>query len=358
MMRSTHTPSALRMLLLGLLSLGLAGCKTTPRPGTMAVRQGDEIIVAGQLFHTGTKVVTWMDPGGYDAYRVDRRFAPLEKSSWQTSQEEVKDLDSPNRYNLRSAGLTPEEIERVRGGGWDLPTLQKVVDQFVLHYDVCGVSRQCFKILHDMRGLSVHFMLDLDGTIYQTLDLKERAWHATSSNTRSVGVEIANMGAYPNPEKSPLKDWYAKQSDGSTKITLPARFGDGGILTKDFEGSPARPEMVVGNVQGRELSQYDFTPQQYKALIKLTAALTRIFPKMPCDYPRDTQGQLITEKLPDEALPNLQGVIGHFHIQKEKVDPGPAFQWDYVIDSAHKLNTGGLSRMADQTSRGHLRNAK
>ena len=117
-MRSTHTASALRMLLLGLLSLGLAGCKTTPRPGTMAARQGDEIIVAGQLFHTGTKVVTWMDPGGYDAYRVERRFAPLDKSSWQTSQEEVKDLDSPNRYNLRSADLTPDEIEQVRGGGW------------------------------------------------------------------------------------------------------------------------------------------------------------------------------------------------------------------------------------------------
>jgi len=38
---------------------------------------------------------------------------------------------------------------------------------------------QCFKVLHDHRDLSVHFMLDLDGTIYQTLDLKERAWHAT-----------------------------------------------------------------------------------------------------------------------------------------------------------------------------------
>jgi len=44
-----------------------------------------------------------------------------------------------------------------------------------MHYDVCGVSRQYFKVLHDYRGLSVHFMLDIDGTIYQTLDLNERA---------------------------------------------------------------------------------------------------------------------------------------------------------------------------------------
>jgi N-acetyl-anhydromuramyl-L-alanine amidase AmpD len=37
-------------------------------------------------------------------------------------------------------------------------------------------------------------MLDLDGTIYQTLDLKERASHATIANSRSIGIEIANMG--------------------------------------------------------------------------------------------------------------------------------------------------------------------
>jgi len=143
--------------------------------------------------HTGARVVLWMDPGGYDAYRVERRFSPLDKSDWKTSEAEVKDLDMPNRYNLRRRGLSDDEMERIRGGGWDLPLLQRVVDQFVIHYDVCGTSRQCFKILHDMRDLSVHFMLDLDGTIYQTLDVKERAWHATSSNSRSVGIEIANM---------------------------------------------------------------------------------------------------------------------------------------------------------------------
>src|SRR5205807_3371561 len=115
---------------------------------------------------------------------------------------------------LRRQGLTNQELERVRGGGWDLPTLQKVVDQFVIHFDVCGTSRQCFKILQDFRDLSVHFMLDLDGTIYQTLDLKERAWHATTSNNRSVGIEIANMGAYTSDESKALEEWYAKDADG------------------------------------------------------------------------------------------------------------------------------------------------
>ncbi len=40
----------------------------------------------------------------------------------------------------------------------------------------------------------------------QTLDLKERAWHASTANTRSIGIEIANIGAYPKTE--PFKRWY------------------------------------------------------------------------------------------------------------------------------------------------------
>lgn len=337
--------------LVGLLLL--TGCATAPRPGTLAPRQGDEIVVCGQYFHTGTPVVLWTDPGGYDAYRVERRFAPFDESDWETSHEEVKDLKTPNRYNLRQAGLTTNEIERVRGGGWDLPTLQRVVDQFVLHYDVCGTSRQCFNILQDHRGLSVHFMLDLDGTIYQTLDLKERAWHATSSNTRSVGIEIANMGGYGSTEKSPLADWYATDANGRTYITIPDRFGDGGIRTPHFVGHPARNEPVTGEIQGRVLTQDHFTPQQYQALAHLTAALSQVFPKIKCDYPRDPEGKLIPRKLDDADLAAYEGVLGHFHIQTNKTDPGPALNWDYVIRQARKIS--GQPASPYDTSLGHMR---
>jgi hypothetical protein len=169
------------------LTLFVSGCGTLTRPGQPESRRGDEIVAAGQFFHTGTPVVLWLDPGGYDGYRVERRFAPLEKSDWSNSCAEVWTLKTPNRYGLRQKTLTPEQVEKVRGGGWDLPLLQSVVDQFVMHFDVCGTSRTCFLVLQDDRDLSVHFMLDLDGTIYQTLDLKERAWHATTSNARGKG---------------------------------------------------------------------------------------------------------------------------------------------------------------------------
>lgn len=344
--RSSHADrSGLDRARIGMTALAaglvvvVTGCHTITghHPGDPMPRTGDEIVAAGQFFHVGTPVVLWMDPGGYDAYRVEKRFAPIGESAWTPPTPERKYPDSPNRYGMRRAGLTDEEIERFRGGGWDLKSLQDKVDQFVLHYDVCGTSERCFQVLHDGRGLSVHFMLDLDGTIYQTLDLKERAWHATISNDRSIGIEIANMGAYPVEGENPFKEWYKQGKKGRTWITLPPRYGDGGIRTPGFVGQPEEPAFVRGVVQHTELEQYNFTPEQYEALTKLTAALCRIFPKIQCRYPTDAEGHLIRHKLEDDQLRDYQGVLGHFHIQTNKVDPGPAMDWDRVINGARAL---------------------
>ncbi|TVR51005.1 MAG: N-acetylmuramoyl-L-alanine amidase [Puniceicoccaceae bacterium] len=324
--------------LLGLLAaLVLAGCATVPEPAAPMTRHGDEILVAGEFFRIGTPVVLWIDPGGYDAYRVERRFSPLGEAGWESSREAVRGLRTPNRFGLRREGLSPEEIERVRGGGWNLELLQRVVDQFVIHYDATGTSRETFRVLHDVVGLSCHFLLDLDGTLYQTLDLKERAWHATTSNSRSVGVEIANVGSYPVDGDNPFSTWYARDAGGGTRITLPDHLGDGGLRTPGFVARPARPDPVTGPIHGREVTQYDFTPEQYEALIRLTAALCRIFPLLACDYPRDADGKLVTGRLPDDELAAFRGLIGHYHIQSNKIDPGPAFDWDRVLDGAREL---------------------
>lgn len=321
----------------GLLLLALcAGCDCCSPSGALETRRGDEIVAAGQFFHTGTRVVLWMDAGGYDAYRVERRFSPLETADWEDSQKEVKTLTTPNRYGARTNSLTPEEMARTRGGGWDLALLQRVVDQFVIHYDDCGISRECFRILQDHRDLSVHFMLDVDGTIYQTLDCKERARQATIANDRSIGVEIANIGAYAADRPNPLRDWY-QTTNGQTVLTIPERLGPSPVRRTGFVGHPASREAMRGRIQGEWLIQYDFTSEQYAALIKLTAALCKVFPRIQCDYPRDANGKLIPRKLSDKALRNYHGILGHYHIQTNKVDPGPAFQWDLVVNGARRL---------------------
>jgi hypothetical protein len=326
-------------VLAGMLPV-LAGADAL-RVGQKVERKGDEIVVCGQLYHTTAPVVLWTDPGGYDAYRVERRFAPIDESSWEKTKETTQ-IKSPNRFGMRAEGLPSDVAERVRGGGWDIDTLRDVVDQFVIHFDACGLSKTCFRVLHDERCLSVHFMLDLDGTIYQTLDLKERAWHATIANTRSVGIEIANIGDFrPGGADNPrVARWYSKGPDSHTRITIPDAAGGlqgSGLRDRSLTLRPSRDEPVVGVVQGREQAMYDLTPQQYDSLVKLTATLCTILPKIRCDYPREPSGVVVNHKLPDDALKGYHGVLGHYHVQTNKTDPGPAFQWDRVIDGARAL---------------------
>jgi N-acetyl-anhydromuramyl-L-alanine amidase AmpD len=323
------------LLALGLVlytGQSLTAGEADSRPGQQLPRQGDEIVVCGQFYHTTAPVVLWLDPGGYDAYRLERRFVPPDQASTPLPAAPGKPLRS--RFGTRKQGLTEAERERVRGGSWDLPLLRKTVDQFVLHFDARGTSRRCFEVLHDIRGLSVHFMLDLDGTIYQTLDVKEAAWHATIANGRSIGIEIANIGAYPADEPSPLDQWYQATSGKGVTIVIPDPPDRSGLRDRTAPLRPARPEAVVGIIQGRTLRQYDFTDRQYDSLARLTATLCTLFPRIRCDYPRDGSGAIVPARLPDSALSDYRGILGHYHVQTNKVDPGPAFQWDRLIREA------------------------
>lgn len=284
-----------------------------PDDGRTDQRDGDEIVVAGQLFDIGTRVVLWSDPGGYDAY--DESTSILRDGS---------EGPTGKRYGARK-GLRDDSLEALRDQ----------VDQFVLHYDVAVVSRRCFDVLQRRRGLSVHFMLDADGTIYQTLDLRERAWHATVANDRAVGVEIAHIGAYSAPGHPEIRKVY-KQDDRGTFLYLPAWIGESGFRTEGYVGRPDREGMQSGTVQGRDLYQIDYTPEQYEALAHLCAGLHRAL-QVPLEAPRDGSGALITSALSAEDLASFDGVIGHFHVQTNKVDPGPAFQWERVLARAREL---------------------
>ncbi|MHC4848226.1 MAG: N-acetylmuramoyl-L-alanine amidase [Planctomycetota bacterium] len=255
------------------LMLLLLACQAPePRPGDPLVRRGDEIMVCGQLFHTGARVVLWTDAGGYDAYRPHQYG------------DETK--EQPRRFGTYRRQLSAATERRVKEHGWTLRDLQGVVRQVVVHYDAAGTSARCFEVLHNLRGLSSHFMLDTDGTIYQTLDVKERAWHAGKANDVSVGIEIANLGAYPDdPDKS-----------------------------------------IRGRIQGAELFQDPFTDAQYESLARLCATLVRVLPRIRPDFPRDESGAVIPRVLEDEGV-GFEGILGHYHLTRAKVDPGPAFDW-------------------------------
>jgi N-acetyl-anhydromuramyl-L-alanine amidase AmpD len=278
---------------------------------------GDEIVVCGDRYPIGVPVVLWSDPGGYSAYRLEPRF-PDEPGTKAKPGPRFGDRDG------RPAS------------GWTLESLQDRVDQFVLHYDVAGTARQCFKVLQDVRALSVHFLLDVDGTIYQTLDLEARAWHATKANHRSIGIEIANIGAYPRAEHRVLHEWYGSDADGPF-VRFPAWMKVTGVRSQGFTARPARRELIEGNVQGKDLWQYDFTEEQYQSLVKLTAALARILPRIQLEAPRATDGRVLPRVMDAAAFDAWRGVLGHWHVQENKTDPGPALDWERLLREARAV---------------------
>jgi len=273
--------------------------------------------VCGEPVDVGVPVVTWKDPGGWDGH-LETCFFDRTRVLPRTPAE---GCDEPLRYGPRR-NLAGDIAAEVSAGGWTRALLQRQVEQVVVHYDECGTSRRCFEVLHDLRGLSCHLLLDLDGTLYQTLDLAERARHAGGANDRSIGIEIAHEG--PLEVHPDLAARYRKEGE-RTVLDLGERASD--LRTKGFVVRPARAEPVSGRIQQKVYTQYDFTDEQYRTLARLLEALSRLFPRVALEAPRDAAGALRLEALSREELAAFRGVLGHFHVTSAKQDPGPAFDW-------------------------------
>ena len=307
-----------------LAAVALGACRTTTglRPVSSAPQlpQTDVIIVCGKAVTIDAPVVLWTDVPGYDATLPRSRFL---------TDGEVDVRAGELRYTPGRVESSSQRV-LVPPGSNDLTRLQSVVDLFVLHYDACGTSRRCFEVLHDVRGLSVHFLLDQDGTLYQTMDLRDQGWHARQANPRSIGVEIANIGAFPVEKREQLENWYRFDSAG-TRFIVPPEWGDGDFRRPDYVPRPARSQAVRGRVQGSELVMYDLTPEQYDSLLALSAALCRIFPRIEPRAPRDANGRIRSDVLTEAEFEAYSGLIGHLHVSRDKVDPGPAFDWEGLL---------------------------
>jgi N-acetyl-anhydromuramyl-L-alanine amidase AmpD len=260
-------------------------CRSAPALSAAAPRieppRGDSVVIAGERFPIGTHVVLWSEPSGFNGYAS----APL------------------------LAGEEPESYQPGRAGLGARPSLTALcgrIDQLVLHYDAAGSSAECFRIL-EQRNLSAHFLLDVDGTLYQTLDVAEQAWHATKANARSIGVEIAHRGAFP-------------------------------AASAEAESELRGARVVEGVVQGERLVQAEFPPEQLAALVKLAAGLCRALPRIRPEAPRDAHGRVRNAVLGAAEYAAFHGILGHFHVQTNKLDPGPAFPWEgFLAELAREL---------------------
>lgn len=66
-----------------------------------------------------------------------------------------------------------------------------VVDQIVLHESVTYTVDDAVRVLSD-QGYGAHFLVDLDGSITQHVELDRMTVHCAGSNHRGVGIEVIN----------------------------------------------------------------------------------------------------------------------------------------------------------------------
>ena len=229
---------------------------------------------------------------------------------WTERQADIDDFRPVNRkysnYLVYNSNFIPIEWDKVvlwseEGGLSAKPgnyydytgRAKRNIRLFVNHWDVCLDSTRCNDVLNK-RGISVHFLIDNDGTIFQTLDMQHGAWHGSSGrvNRASVGVEISNA-YYPK-----YQNWYEKRG-----------FGE-------------RPTMKGVVVHGQKLPEflgfYDIQIQAAQALWKAIESTTAVEYKAPLD----DNGNTSTKYEQDVVYGKFAGIVSHYHCSKKKIDCG------------------------------------
>ena len=233
------------------------------------------------------KIVTYLDKGGFNAYLRWRHGHP-NGSPYPTSPASPRLANRTTRYRPRRR---LGRLERFGKNPYKCTArLKRVVQQVVVHLDGLGSALSCFRVLHNERGLSAHFLVDNDGTIYQTAALMDATFHAGGVNEVSVGIEIQNRG---NAARYP--DYYDAGKHG-----------------------PQR-EKLFCTVHGQKIYAFDFTKAQYRAMTQLAHALHEKL-AIPLQSP-DEGGTSITTLIGKPW--EFNGFIGHYNIEAKKWDPGP-----------------------------------
>lgn len=260
------------------------------------VRPSGTVYIAGQPFHTSAPIVNMYEGPRWDATQTvciptGTDPAPACRPGGVPYGEinVAAYTANPRRYSLRPA---------LRSYGFGkmppLDATKAVIKQFVLHHDGCSSADMCFSVLQNERGLSVHFLLDNDGTIYQTIDLALMAYHAADWNIASIGIEMCNRG-------DALKEPHFYDS---------GRFG------------PKR-DIKLCKINGNTMKAFDYTKEQYESLGKLVRELRKLLPNLPTEFPQSSPGVQSWATLPRSASFNFSGYLGHYHLTEQKWDPGP-----------------------------------
>ena len=160
-------------------------------------------------------------------------------------------------------------------------------------------ARETFEVLHNERKLSVTFIID-DHGLYQTLDIKEKAWQAGGNNAVSIGIEICSRavaGRFPDA----YDEYHQKKYN---------------VLPRKTRMDYAQKAWIRG---------FEYSDPQYAGLIRLGKCLREVFNlqtpggKYPTDFPRNSNNRVIESVIPKPL--DHRGVICHYNTCLQKIDP-------------------------------------
>jgi hypothetical protein len=259
-------------------------------------RPSGKLIIGGQAFDTDAPIVNFREGPRWDGTSTVCIPTQTEPNAFARCPGGLPYAPAgggtgfQKRYSTR-----PMLRQRQWNNGENAPyeAAKRSIKQFVIHHDGCSSADMCFNVLQNERGLSCHFLIDNDGTVYQTVDLSLAAWHAGAWNTNSIGVELCNRG---DAKKEPT--YYSSGKHG-----------------------PQRRQKAC-KINGHTYLAHDYTDEQYDALRKLTRALLRLLPNLPAEYPQTSPGVQEWNTMPPSASFSFSGLIGHYHLIPEKWDPG------------------------------------
>jgi N-acetylmuramoyl-L-alanine amidase len=133
------------------------------------------------------------------------------------------------------------------------------------------------KVLHagSQTGNCGHYYIDRDGSIEEWVPPTRIAHHVRGFNTHSIGIELVNIGRYP--------DWFRS---------------------------------------GQQLMTEDYPAEQIRALAHLLEHLRESLPSL---HKIAGHEDLDTGMLPAEDNPEVR--------IRRKIDPGPRFPWSAIMDN-------------------------
>jgi len=184
----------------------------------------------------------------------------------------------------------------------------------ILHFTAGSTASGAFQSWISQKiNIGTPYILDLDGTVYETFDPKYWAYHLGVTgkaqnhkhDKRSVPIEVVNFGPLKMVGED-LCSWPKDYKQKFCKATETNKFVKTKFRTFDYFAA--------------------FTPEQKAALPELVKFISTTF-SIPMTLPSDEKKTAFDL----DYFDNWAGIAAHQNFRADKTDIGPAWDWNLLL---------------------------